>query len=481
LEALEYHQLTKHFPTSVRHSGHRLDWAIRPNPFKDYLGLDPIPLPTPAEPTGYPATLAVTEQTGQARTLDAAELARILNLAAGVSRIYQLPDGEQLFFRTYACAGALYPIELYLACGGVDGLSPGLYHFHPLEGALRSLRPGDPRPWLVRASGARSTVATAPVSVILTGIAWRTTWKYQARGYRHLYWDSGMILANLLALAASGGHPAEVVLGFADEELDLLLGVDGDREMPICIVPIGTAAGPPSDPVGSSPGPAEPIEHPAAALSREEASYPEITAAHEAGRLGSSEAVALWRADRGSGTVASPPDPCPERGIEKVILRRGSKRVFKPSPIPVEQLGGIIDHATHRLGCDWGPPLVQVTLIANAVEGLEPGAYAYIDGFELLASGNFRQKAGFLCLDQPLGRDAAATLFLLADLASARRTLGNRGYRAAQLEAGIVAGRLYLGAYACRFGATGLTFYDDEVREFFEIEAEPMMVIALGH
>jgi nitroreductase len=121
-----------------------------------------------------------------------------------------------------------------------------------------------------------------------------------------------------------------------------------------------------------------------------------------------------------------------------------------------------------------------VALIANAVEGLEPGAYTYAHGFELVSSGKLRDKARFLCLDQPLGGDAAATLFLLADLNATLRALGDRGYRAAQLEAGIIAGRVYLAAYACGLGATGLTFYDDEVRAFFQTEAEPMMTVAIG-
>jgi hypothetical protein len=61
--------------------------------------------------------------------------------------------------------------------------------------------------------------------------------------------------------------------------------------------------------------------------------------------------------------------------------------------------------------------------------------------------------------------------------------LGRRGYRAAQLEAGIVAGRIYLCAYADHFGATGLTFYDDEVTRFFSPDAEGkncMLVVAVG-
>lgn len=69
----------------------------------------------------------------------------------------------------------------------------------------------------------------------------------------------------------------------------------------------------------------------------------------------------------------------------------------------------------------------------------------------------------------------------MTDLAATTEELGPRGYRAAQLEAGITAGRIYLGAYACNFGATGLTFYDDKVREFFKTPDEPLLVVALGH
>ena len=71
----------------------------------------------------------------------------------------------------------------------------------------------------------------------------------------------------------------------------------------------------------------------------------------------------------------------------------------------------------------------------------------------------------------------------MADLPKILDSLGARGYRAAQLEAGIVAGRTYLGAYAHRFGATGLTFYDDAVAEFFSPDAAGescVLVTAIG-
>ncbi len=84
---------------------------------------------------------------------------------------------------------------------------------------------------------------------------------------------------------------------------------------------------------------------------------------------------------------------------------------------------------------------------------------------------------------QELPADAAANVYCLADLSTVLQQLGNRGYRAAQLEGGITGGRMYLAAYAQRFGATGLTFFDDEVTEFFSPHAagkSVMFLVALG-
>jgi hypothetical protein len=125
-------------------------------------------------------------------------------------------------------------------------------------------------------------------------------------------------------------------------------------------------------------------------------------------------------------------------------------------------------------------------VIAHAVEGLPSGAY-YLRraerALELLKEGEFRAIAGRLGLFQELSAAAGANVYCLADLEPILARFGNRGYRAAQLEGGIVGGRLYLTACALRFGATGLTFLDDEVTEFFSPHAEGksvMFLTALG-
>jgi len=124
----------------------------------------------------------------------------------------------------------------------------------------------------------------------------------------------------------------------------------------------------------------------------------------------------------------------------------------------------------------------ELFVIANAVDGLEPGAYHWDQQKLQRISGDprARETAHFLSLDQALGRDAAAVIFPMADLGSAVETAGPRGYRTAQLEGAIMSGRLYLAAYAAGYGATGLTFYDEEVSKYFQTSREPTLEVAIG-
>jgi SagB-type dehydrogenase family enzyme len=151
----------------------------------------------------------------------------------------------------------------------------------------------------------------------------------------------------------------------------------------------------------------------------------------------------------------------------------------------------MLDRATRGVPADFLDPmgslLNHLYLIVNAVEGLEPGAYVFHRDrglLECLKPGNFRAQAGYLGLEQALPADAAVDIFFLADLRPILQRFGNRGYRAVQLEAGILGGKLYLGAYAQHLGATGLTFYDDEVIEFFSPHAEgksAIFLVAVGN
>lgn len=150
----------------------------------------------------------------------------------------------------------------------------------------------------------------------------------------------------------------------------------------------------------------------------------------------------------------------------------------------------MLDRSTRGIPADFlgtdGASLNQLYVIASAVEGLPEGSYVYrrdVQALEQLQQGDFRQVAGYLGLRQALPADAAVNIYMIADLSMALELYGNRGYRAAQLEGGILGGKLYLSAYAQRLGATGLTFFDDDVTTFFSPPAEGkgvMFLVAAG-
>jgi SagB-type dehydrogenase family enzyme len=494
-----YHNSTKHSEWSVRADTHRLDWANEPLPFKVYPSPDLLPLPREVPQTGIAALSAlahpaVTPDVEAVPDLNA--LAQILFFSAGITRRRKYPGGE-IFFRAAACTGALYEIELYLVCGDLPGLPAGVYHFDVGQFGLRQLRAGDFRALLARATGSEPAVAHAPVTLICTGVYWRNAWKYQDRTYRHFGWDNGTILANLLAVCTARQLPARVVSGFVDAEVNRLLDLDTEREVAFSVVPVGYRKSlPPEVPAEPSPLGLEVVPY-----SRREVNYPAMGEMHDASSLHSPEEVATWRGPTpalelplpaGAAVQLEPlgEDETPRDPIEQVILRRGSTRRFARQPVTLAQLSALLECASGELAADFlvppGAHLNHLYLIVNAVEGAPPGAYLFHRErglLECLREGEFRSQAYRLGLEQELPGDASVAVFFLADLRPILTRFGNRGYRAAQLEAGIRGGRLYLAAYAQRLGATGLTFYDDEVTEFFSPHAEgksAIFLMALG-
>jgi SagB-type dehydrogenase family enzyme len=500
---LEYHEATKHSESSIRARRHTLDWENQPLPFKVYRDLEPIELVKDFPSRDVPALAAIAggaeppAPDAAERIPDLATLSRILYLSAGITKRRPHPGGAT-YFRAYPNTGALYHIDLYLVAGDLPDLPAGVYHFGPHDFALRRLRDGDWRGVLLAASGENPDLARAPVVIASASTYWRNSWKYQSRAWRHCFWDAGTLHANLIAAAATEALEPRVVLGWADRPVERLLGLDPRREGAVALVPLGRASAPPP----SAPEMPE-LRLETEPLSRTEVDYPEICAAQSASSLKGGAEAAAWRG-------AAPPCEVPEAAgpliplrpfvgeerfddsLDRVIRRRGSTRAFDAGrPLSFEVISNALDRATRGVPADFleppGATLCDLYLIVNAVPGLAPGTYHYRRGeasLELLREGSFREPAGRLGLGQGLPADAAVNVYCLADLPLALGRFGNRGYRAAQLEAAVIGGRIYLAAYAQRFGASGLTFFDDEVTEFFSPHAagkSVMFLVALGY
>lgn len=501
--AWAYHNGTKHSYQSVRANPHYLDFENQPLSFKIYSELEPIALPAHLSSSGMPSLLAISAadtRPDRQVTPTRQTLADLLFLSAGVTKRRKYPGGE-ILFRAAACTGALYHIDLYLVCADLQDLTAGVYHFSPHDFALRRLRQGDCRGILTRVSGQEPSVVDAPVVLLCVSTFWRNAWKYQSRAYRHCYWDNGTILANFLAAAAARALPAKVVVGFVDAAISELLGLDPKREAPLSMVSLGCGA---DQPILESK-PLEPLVLQTEPLSKTEVDYPSMRVMHEASSLESEDEVVQWRAssdsssgaqdDRstnGSRRVFLPApidDDVPSETIEEVIVRRGSTRQFARESITLGQLSTLLRRATRGIPADFlnpGDSLNELYIIVHAVDELAPGAYVYrrdLHALELLKEGDFRRAAGDLGLGQDIPADCSVNVYFLTDLHRALQRLGNRGYRAAQLEASIMGGKLYLAAYAQGLGASGLTFFDDDVTEFFSPHAagkSVMFLIALG-
>jgi SagB-type dehydrogenase family enzyme len=494
--AWKYHDGSKHSYWSIRNNPHILDWANRPQPFKIYPNIEPIPLPRDVPQTGVAALSAISELGPSSRAdsvPDLQDLTRILYFSAGTTKQRKYPGGE-IYFRAAACTGALYEIELYVVTGDLPGLDAGVYHFNPADVSLRLLRRGNFRGNLAQATAMEPAVAHAPATIICTGTYWRNAWKYQARTYRHFGWDNGTLQANMLAVSAASGLPAEIVLGFVDAEVNRLLDLDTRREVSFCLVPIGRTS------ESSLPGPREApaLGLETIPLSQHEVEYPAMLDMHDASSLESIEEVNQWRAQPPvlpssalAGEAVRLPrlseEEQPKDTIEQVILRRGSTRTFdKAASITLAQLSTLLDYSTRGLPADFleppGAQLNDLYLIVHSVQGLKPGAYFFgreQNTLELLKEGKFRAEAHHLGLGQELPADACMDIFFLADLERILERYGNRGYRAVQLEAGAIGGRIYLAAYAQQLGATGLTFFDDDVVNFFSPHAKGKSAIFL--
>jgi SagB-type dehydrogenase family enzyme len=144
-------------------------------------------------------------------------------------------------FRTVPSAGALYPLELYFHSAHVDGLPPGLYHYNPSLNNLQCLRQQDQSAHLAKALLQSNIASDAALTVFITALFERTTFKYGERGYRFLLLEAGHVAQNINLVAIALGLGCISVGGYFDREIDDMLGLDGLTHSTIYMLAIGAA------------------------------------------------------------------------------------------------------------------------------------------------------------------------------------------------------------------------------------------------
>ena len=487
-------------PPNVENIIWQEDWSIEPFAFKIYETLDPLPIPRDFAPSAMPALEAVARTGAEpqgAAVPDRVALARIALLSNGLlNRQHINQRGTVIEYRTAGGTGARYHLELYFVCAALPDLPAGIYHYAAHDHSLRQLRAGDYRGALVEATSGESAVAHTPVIMAMTSTFWRNAWRYKGRAYRHTFWDGGTSMSHVLAVAASLELPTRLVMGYADATVNALLGVDGEREATIALCAIGRL-----DDTAPMPPEAAPLDYPTRPISPREVTFPVIPMMQRASVLSSGAEAAAWRAEplrrtmepQGTLTPLEPLSPAqlPPAPIDEIILRRRSTRHYDTDAvIPFTAFSTLLDRSSRGIAADClaldAPPLHDNYLIVNGVEGLAPGVYLHHPRrqvIELLKEGDFRKQAERLALWQGYAADAHVNSYYLTDLGPVLERFGNRGYRLAQLECSISAGKLHMGTHTLGLGAVGSTSFDDEVVAFFSPHAagkDYMFITVLG-
>ncbi len=171
---------------------------------------------------------SVRRYTKEAITLN--DLSQLLWAAQGIT--------SEEGFRTAPSAGALYPLEVYVVAGNVDGLAGGVYRYRAEGHTLRMIRDGDLRENLSECALKQTQITDAAVDIVFAAVFNRTTAKYGERGVRYAYIEAGHAAQNVYLQAGASGLGVCAVGAFYAQEVSELLALSGD-ETPIYILTVG--------------------------------------------------------------------------------------------------------------------------------------------------------------------------------------------------------------------------------------------------
>jgi hypothetical protein len=417
-----------------------MDTARLPWVFKRYVdSLPRVPLPCDLSPTTAPAVAVLAGTADVAHTeLDLPHLSRLLHLSAGVVRTREWRPGQTFLFRAAGSAGGRFPLELYVTVPEGSLMPAGVHWYDPQDHALVLVGP-PPR--------------GGTPAVVVTGVPWRTGWKYRERGYRHVYWDAGTMLAQLLAVADSAGLTASLYTRFPDAAVAALVGADGVHEWPVAVVALGEGA-PALDATGSAA---------AGEVDSAPVEFPLVTTAQRAGERDTLGPP--WKRGAPIDVPAEETEP-----MEAVVLARSSQRRMDPNcELPESLLRTSLRVALRGVA-------VPHRVVVHDVEGLAPGVYRWPDLSTPARPGPLEDELYRVCLEQGLARDAAFVVIAAADVSA----IDDREYREAQLAAGLVEGRLHLLAYALGASASGMSFCDSEVPALLGEALDALLFTCVG-
>jgi len=145
--------------------------------------------------------------------------------------------------RATPSAGATYPLEVFVVCGGngIEEIADGIYHYDAYSHSLTLCHKGDVRPELARAALDEESVYQAPLTIAICAEYERTTARYDARGKRYVHMEVGHAGQNVYLQATALGLATVAIGAFSDEKVRQVLGLKKGYK-PLYIMPVGKPA-----------------------------------------------------------------------------------------------------------------------------------------------------------------------------------------------------------------------------------------------
>ncbi len=140
--------------------------------------------------------------------------------------------------RTVPSHAALFPMEVYVVAGEVEGLEPGVFRYLPLSHSLEAVQEGDLRAEVAEMCLEQDWMEAAPALLVITASFERIQQKFGERGVAYAFFEAGHMSQNAYLQAEALGLGTTCVGGFREEELMDMLDLPPNHH-PMLVMPVG--------------------------------------------------------------------------------------------------------------------------------------------------------------------------------------------------------------------------------------------------
>jgi len=339
--------------------------------------------------------------------------------------------GYQL--RTVPSAGGLYPCEVYVQLRGVEAFIDGIYHYEPLNSKFTLL-------YEITDDGIEyyidKTKRYKGFIFLVSSVYFRSSWKYGNRAIRYILLDSGHQLAAIDAALQLLGMDREIVFDFNKIDINSIFGFD-DYELSMVILKSG-----------------QEIDKPTKEI---RVKFPFVAGCDYLEK--SDFIIKAYNNSLNSNLKYNIKNLNFDISTDSIINRR-SIRAFYKNSITDEEFFKIVDRIF-----DFG---LEIYYTVHNIDNYLKGLYL---GYDILSEGDFSLKSGYLALEQNLGKDSSVTFYFTSKYQS----------QDSFILAGFIAHIIYLRATNLNIGCSGIgAYYDDEVREFLNIDSYILYMLVIG-